>query len=160
MEIKANVDLGAGPSLFLEPTQNLSPALISQFSNQCPISEKMTFLVNIMKISCEYNENSVILDRVLTNKSVEWEVVIDLDFFLMRPGFLPSVVDRTCTAEIVLLVTVSAYKWKPSAYKVCFSLNIVTLGENVGKTVYKETASGCFRQRGKALNRNDLNIAR
>lgn len=42
-------------------------------------------------------------------------------------------VDRTCTAEIVLLMTVSAYKWKPSACEVCFSLNTVTLGEHVGK---------------------------
>lgn len=99
-------------------------------------------------ISCEYNENSVILDRVLTNRSAEWEVVIDLDFFSREARILPSTVDRTCTAEIVLLVTVSAYKWKAPAYKVCFSLNIVTLGENVGRTVYKETASGCFRQRG------------
>lgn len=76
---------------------------------------------------------------------------------------MPRAVDRTCTAE-VLLVTVSAYKWKPSASKVCFSLNIVTLGENVGKTVHMETASGYFRQRRPTtkgtLNRNDLYIAR
>lgn len=39
---RATVDLVAGPSFSLEPTQNLSFSLISQFSNQCPISEKMT----------------------------------------------------------------------------------------------------------------------
>lgn len=84
-------------------------------------------------VSCEYNENSVILDRVLANKSAEWEVVIDFDFFFFffhEARILPSAVDRTCSAEIVLLMTVSAYKWKPSACEVCFSLNI---GESVGK---------------------------
>lgn len=84
-------------------------------------------------VSCECNENSVILDRVLANKSAEWEVVIDFDFFSFffhEARILPSAVGRTCSAEIVLLMTVSAYKWKPSACEVCFSLNI---GENVGK---------------------------
>lgn len=83
----ANMDLVAGPSLYLEPTQDCL-ALISQFSNQCPISEKITpncaqhclwDHVNC-RISCEYNEYSVILDCVLTNKSAEWEVVTDFDF--------------------------------------------------------------------------------
>lgn len=124
---RTNTDLVAGPSLSLEPTQN-HLALISQFSNWCPISEKMTpncaqnsllHHVNCL-VSCEYNENYVILDCVLTNKSTEWEVVIDFDFFFNEARILPSAVDRTCTAEIVLLVTVSAYKWKPSACKVCF----------------------------------------
>ncbi|KAL2306354.1 hypothetical protein Nmel_004271 [Mimus melanotis] len=39
---RATMDLVAGPSFSLEPTQNLSLVLISQISNQCPISEKMT----------------------------------------------------------------------------------------------------------------------
>lgn len=77
---------------------------------------------------------------------------------------MPSALDRTRTAEIVLLVTVSAYKWKPPACEVCSSLEIVTLGENIGKTVYMETASGYFRQRRYktkgTLNRNDCYIAR
>lgn len=87
-----------------------------------------------------------------------------LTFFFHEARILPSAVGRTCTAEIVLLVTVPAYKWKPSACKVCVSLNIVTLGETVGKTVYMESASGYFRQRRPTrigtLNRNDLYIAR
>lgn len=133
----ANTDLVAGASLSLEPTQNRL-ALISQFSNQCPTSEKMTpncarhslwHHVNCL-VSCEYNENSVILDCVLTNKSAEWEVLLILIFFSWGQDFA---VDRTCTAEIVLLMTVSAYKWKRSACEVCFSLNTVTLGEHVGK---------------------------
>lgn len=94
----------------------------------------------------EYDEKSVIWDCVLTNKRAEWEVS-DFDFFFHEARILPSAVGRTCTAEIVLLVTVPAYKWKPSACKVCFSLNIVTLGETVGKTVHMESASGYFRQR-------------
>lgn len=166
---RANMDLLAGALLSLKPTLK-SLALISQFSNQCSISEKMTpkcawhslwHHVNCL-VLYEYDEKSVIWDCVLTNKSAEWEVS-DFDFFFHEARVLPSAVGRTCTAEIVLLVTVPAYKWKPSACKVCFSLNIVTLGETVGKTVHMESASGYFRQRRPTrqgtLNRNDLYIA-
>jgi len=64
----------------------------------------------------------------------------------------------------LLLVTVTAYKWKPPAREVCSSLDMVTLGENIGKTVYMETASGYFRHRRcKAkgtLHGNDCYIVR
>lgn len=112
-------------------------------------------LVNIMKI--------------LSFGIVSWPIKVQNGKLLILISFheariLPSAVDRTCTAEIVLLVTAPAYKWKPSACKVCFSLNIVTLGETVGKTVCMESASGYFRQRRPTakgtLNRNDLCIAR
>lgn len=108
--------------------------------------------------------------KILSFGIVSWTIKVQngklliLIFFFHEARILPSAVGRTCTAEIVLLVTVPAYKWKPSACKVCFSLNIVTLGETVGKTVYMESAPGYFRQRRPTrkgtLNRSDLYIAR
>lgn len=126
-------------------------------STACETMWTAASLVNIMNI--------------LSFWIVSWQIKVQngkllliLIFFFPGARILPSAVGRTCTAEIVLLVTVSAYKWKPSACKVCFSLNKVTLGENVGKNVYMETASGYFRQRRPktkgTLNRNDLCIAR
>lgn len=81
-------------------------------------------LVNIMKI--------------LSFWIVSWPIKVQNGKLLLILIFFFSwgqdfAVDRTCTAEIVLLMTVSAYKWKCSACEVCFSLNTVTLGENVGK---------------------------
>lgn len=126
-------------------------------STACDTMWTALSLVNIVKILSFWIVSWPI-------KSAEWGVVIDFDFFFHEARILPLAVDRTFTAEIVLLMTVSAYQWKPSACKVCFSLNKVTLGENIGKTVYMETASGYFRQRRPStkgtLNRNDLYIAR
>lgn len=73
-------------------------ALISQFSNQCPTAEKMTpncawhslcYCVNCL-VSCEYNENSVILDPILTSIKVQNRkllLILLFLFFSMRPGF-------------------------------------------------------------------------
>lgn len=69
---------------------------------------------------------------------------------------MPSAVGRTCPAETVLLVTVSAYKWNPSAREVYSSLDMVTLGEAIGKTVNVETASGYFRRRRYQRNQKAL----
>lgn len=144
-------------------------ALISQFSNPCPTAEKVT--QDCVQHSLCYCVNCLVLwtnwkfyhfwSNLDCSKSAEWEVVTDSSH---EARILPSAVGRTCPAETVLLVTVSAYKWNPSAREVYSSLDMVTLGETIGKTVNVETASGYFRRRRYkpkgTLIRNDGHIAR
>lgn len=123
-------------------------------STACDTMWTALSLVNIMKILSFW----IVSWPIKVKNGKLWLIFIFFSFHEAR--VLPSAVDRTCTAKIVLLVTVSAYKWKPSACEVCFSLNTVTLGENVGKAVHMERAAGCFRQRRPTtkgtLNRKDL----